>query len=117
MAGGKRVAPKRKPRRFMPEWPVELHRQVGEGKITEKTHFDILGSDYAHKRWRGGKMAGSAIDLMNESDVEYITGVALVSRVPETLFGDNVGEPLPSVPTTDASLGMQGVHARQGWYI
>ena len=112
MASKSRVAPKRKSRRFMPEWPIEIHRQVGEGNVTEKTHFDVMGSDYAHKRWRGGKQQGDVVDLFYESDVEFITGINLVTRIPDLPF--EIGEPITENPGTVERIGAT---AHQGWYV
>lgn len=112
-----RVAPKRKPRRFIAEWPIEIHRQVGEGSVTEKTSFDNLGSDRAHKRWRGGRPIGDPVDLLNESDVEYITGIALVTSIPGLPFGDALGEELGGDPESDSTTGRIGAPARQGYFV
>ena len=117
MAAGKRVAPKRKPRRFIAEWPIEIHRQIGEGSVTDKTGFDIMGTDIAHKRWRGGRQQGDVIDLLNESDVEYITGIALVERIPGLPFGDSIGEAIGGDPDSDETTRTIGAPARQGWYV
>ena len=117
MVAGNRVAPKRKPRRFMPEWKIELHRQTDEGDVTQSTGFDVMGSDRAHARWFGGKMIGSPADLVDETDIEFVTGIALTTSLPRHFFGDAVGEEVAGDPESEATLGTIGIHARQGWFI
>ena len=101
----------------MPEWPIEIHRQVGEGSVTEKTGFDIMGSDIAHKRWRGGRPQGDVVDLLNESDIDYITGIALVENIRGLPFGDTIGESIGGDPDDTATTRTIGAPARQGWFV
>ena len=117
MNAGRRVAPKRKPRRFIADYPIEVHRQVGEGDITSSTGFEIMGSDRAHKRWRGGKTNADPIDLMDESDIEFITGIRLVESIPGLPFGDALGNVVGGNPERNTATRELVGPAKQGWYV